>query len=47
MGIEPAICAKIFAIIFDQLMHFFICSALSLFQLCFGRLDETKRAPLF
>jgi len=26
-GIEPAICAKSFAVIFDQLMHFFAPSA--------------------
>jgi hypothetical protein len=46
-GIEPAVCAKSFAMIFDQLTHFFIISALSLFRLIFGPLDETKRAPLF
>jgi hypothetical protein len=46
-GIEPAICAKSFAMIFDQLMHFFIISALSLFRFLFDPLDETKRAPLF
>ena len=43
-GIEPAVCAKSFAMIFDQLMRFFIRSALSLFRLRFGPLDETKRA---
>ena len=45
-GIEPAICAKSFAVIFDQLMCFLICSPLFLFGLRFRKLDVIKRPPL-
>jgi hypothetical protein len=46
-GIEPAVCAESFAMIFDQLMYFFIRSALSLFRFLLDPLEEAKRAPLF
>jgi hypothetical protein len=46
-GIEPAVCAESFAMIFDQLMYFFIRSALSLFRFFLDPLEEAKRAPLF
>ena len=46
-GIEPAVCANSFAMIFDQLMHFFIRRDFSPYRFLLSLLDEAKRAPLF